>query len=130
MGDEGVDQRAVGISGAWVDHEARRLVQHDDLFILEQDFQVDVLAHRVRRDRVGDDYGKNLTAFHLGRGLGDRLAVARYEPGFDERLQPAARQLRRQAGERAVDALAGQRGRNDDGHEGIGHRRLRLRPEG
>ena len=52
MGDQGVDQRAVGIAGGRMHDEARRLVDDDEVLVLVDDLQRDVLALRhCRRGR-------------------------------------------------------------------------------
>ena len=55
MGDQRIDQRAVGMAGRGMDDETRRLVDDDEMLVLEHDVERDVLAGDVglvRRRRV------------------------------------------------------------------------------
>ena len=90
MGDEGIDQCSVGVSGSGMDHQAGRLVQDHDLLILEQDIQGDILALRLGWTRFGDDYGESLACRNFGRGLCDGLAITGDLPRFDQGFQPTA----------------------------------------
>jgi hypothetical protein len=57
--EQRVDQRAVGVAGRRVDDQAGRLVDDDEVLVLEEDRQRDVLGDRAgrrgRRDRDLDD---------------------------------------------------------------------------
>ena len=54
MGQQGIDQRAVLVARGRVDDQAGRLVEHDQVAVLEQDGQRDVLRQGDRGDRGGD----------------------------------------------------------------------------
>ena len=63
MGDEGVDQRAIGIAGCRVHHHAGRLVDDDEILVFEDDREVHRLAFRLGRHRSGHDQLENLAGF-------------------------------------------------------------------
>ena len=118
MGDQRVDEGAVGLAGAGMDHHAGRLVEDDDVVVLEHDIQRDVLglryrlAHRRQQQRV----------FRLGphrlRRVGHGGAVFSYRALEDQRLQPCPRQRRgglESGGKKPVETLSGGLGRGGDG---------------
>ena len=51
MGDQGIDQRAVGIARRRMHHQPGRLVDHDEVLVLVDHVQRDILAPRPRRHR-------------------------------------------------------------------------------
>ena len=65
MGDQGIDQRAVGIARRRMHHQPGRLVDDDEVLVLINHGQRDILALRTRRHR---------------RGHGDRIGLARFDP--------------------------------------------------
>ena len=106
MGDQRIHQCAVRIAGGGVDDQAGRFVDHDQILVLEDDFQ----RHRLRRGRsvgrLGKDDGENLARPGLVRGL-CRSSPDRDLSRLDQSLDSASRKLRQPACQRAVDAFAG-----------------------
>ncbi len=51
MGDQRVDQRAGLVAGGRMHHEARGLVDDDDVVVLIDDIERDILAGGLGRDR-------------------------------------------------------------------------------
>ena len=59
MGDQGIDQRAVGIAGGGMHHQSGRLVDDDQVLVLVDHVQRNILAlrHGAARLRHGDVIG-------------------------------------------------------------------------
>src|SRR3546814_13736117 len=55
MVEQGVDQRAIQIAAGRVDHQPRRLVNHQKVAILEHDMEGDGLRRCIGRNRGGPD---------------------------------------------------------------------------
>ena len=105
MMQQGIDQRAVGISRCRMDDHAGALVEDDQIVILEEDFQREVLRGVVERDGFGDDDGDAVAEFHGVARLGG-AAVELDVLLADERLDARAGKVRKAGGEEGVDALA------------------------
>ena len=90
MGDERVDERAVGIAGRRVNHQPRGLVDDDEMCILETDTERDRLRLRRCILRFGENYDESLADFHLARGVTDHDAVIANLARQDQLLEPAA----------------------------------------
>ena len=73
MVEQGVDQRPVQVPRSRMDDEPRRLVDNDQVLVLEHDDKRNVLSDRLGRNGGGDFYGKWGTFRHLQGGLGNRL---------------------------------------------------------
>ena len=106
MMEQRVDQRPVEIAGGRMDDQARRLVDDQQMLVLEHDRQRDVLRLVVRGRRLGNRDAQRFLAADLGRRVADRLAAGFDRAAADQRLQPLARQGRDGGGERAVEAPA------------------------
>ncbi len=106
MGDQRVDQRALGVAGGRMHHQARRLVDHDQRVVLVDDIERDRLARGLgrlgRRQRDGD----GVAGFDVAGGIADRARRDRDLAVEDQRLQARARQRRDARGEHAVEPLA------------------------
>ena len=76
MVEQGVDQRPVAIAGGRMDDQPGRLVDDQQMLVLEDDGERDVLRLVVRRLRLGDRQLERLVALDLGRRVANRLAVA------------------------------------------------------
>ena len=70
MGDERVDHGPVGIAGARMHDHAGRLVEHDQMLVLEPDIQGDRLGLRDGRQSLGDNDGESLARFDPMGGVG------------------------------------------------------------
>jgi len=103
---EGIEQRAMTVAAAGMDHQADRLVDHHQHGILE---------HHVERNRLGrigcgvrigldlDPYRLAAADFHLGRGPG---VVHSDLAGADPVLDAVARKFRQQGRQGLIQALA------------------------
>ena len=111
MVEQRVDQRSVEIAGRRMNDQARRLVDDQQMLVLEDDLQRNVLRFVVRRRRLGD---RNAQALRRPRTLvaGSRtgLPAGFHGAASDQGLQPFAREGRDGGGERAVKAPAGMGG--------------------
>jgi hypothetical protein len=98
MVEQGVDQGPVAVAGGRVDDQPGRLVDDQQMLVLEDDRQRDVLRLVVRRLRLGDGERERLVAADLGRRVA-RRACRRGGSArrLDQRLQPLARQGRHAA---------------------------------
>ena len=107
MVDQGVDQRAGPIAGRRVDDQAGRLVDHDQLVVLEEDVQCDRLTHRCGgfgwRQLDGDRFASGQPA----AGLGHRPAADPDRSAAYQRLNAASRKAFAEgAGQPLVEAAA------------------------
>ena len=88
MGDERVHKRSVQVSGAWVDDQPGRFVDHDEAVILVNHRESDRFAgERVRLHGRHLDL-EALPSPHLSARIGYGPAVGRDPPGANEVLQP------------------------------------------
>ena len=127
MGDQRVDEGAVGLARAGMDHHAGRLVEDDDVVVLEHDIQRDVLGLRCRLAH----WRQQQRVFRLGphrlRRVGHGGAVLGHRAVEDQRLQPRPRQRRgglEPGGKEPVETLSGGLWRGGDGqslHVVTGH---------
>ena len=105
--EQGVDKGAVEIAGGGMDDHSRRLLDHEQMIVLEEDLERDVLGRvmgRLRR-RNGDriETARN----RLRRGIADRAALrADHLAAADERLEPFARQGGDRDRERTIEPPA------------------------
>ena len=123
MGQQRIDQRAVQIARRRMHDEARGLVQHDQVGILEQDGQGNVLRLRRGGRRRRDVQAVERAGAHrFGRVL-DQEAVAARLAGLDQCLDAGARERTYRVSEEAVGTHAGGLGRcRDFGIGGFGWR--------
>ena len=104
MGQQGVDQGAIGVAGGGMNHQPGRLVQHQYAGIFIHDIKVyglwlpAYLHHKFGADRQG---------FALGNLVPGPALFATHQqlPVPDPGLQPGTGILRKQAGGRLVEAL-------------------------
>ncbi len=130
MGDQRIDQRAGRVAGGGMHDQSLRLVDDDDLVVLE---------HHLKRDGLGRDRGvlrrrqlqsDGVAGVDAVTGIADRGAADRDAAGQDQRLVARARQLGDAGGQHAVEPLAGLFGGDheffpaplDRGHERSGRR--------
>ncbi len=106
MGEQRVDEGAIGIAWGRVDDETGGLVEHEKLIVLIDDVQ----GHRLRLGPVGDRRGQSddeaLTAFDPHRGVVYRFAIQAHLTGFDQLLEPAAREGGEMCRQDAIEPLA------------------------
>ena len=106
MREQCVDERAVGIAGGRVDNEPGRLVEHQKLIVLIDDVQ----CHRLRLGPVGDGRrqidDEALAPFDPHRGVVYRFAIQAHLTGFDQLLEPAAREGGEMSRQDAIEPLA------------------------
>src|SRR5690606_33014604 len=101
-----VDERAVLVPRCRVGHQARGLVEDDDVVVLVDHRNRDVLGGQIVR--LGDRREENLDGVALvdaARRSG-RLSVDVHIPGLDERLRVATADLRHPGGNQAVESLS------------------------
>ena len=107
MGDERVDEGAIGIAGRGMDDEPGRLVDDDDVLVLE----ADVERHRLRRrpvvHRRRHAHRIELARFDPERGVAYRRAAEAHVALFDEALEPGARKPVQTRRQKPVEALSG-----------------------
>ena len=92
MGDQRVDQRAGGVAGGRMHHQALRLVDHDERVVLVDDVERDRLGRRLGRFRLRQRDGNDIAGIDLGRRIADCARRDRDLTGQDQRLQARARQ--------------------------------------
>ena len=103
---QGIHQGAAGIAGTGMDHQPRRLVQHDQVLVLVQDVQRNGFGrgaglhfqHRVQGDGLAAKHG--IPRAHRG-------PVQQHITGFDPACQPRARVLGEQFRKHLVQPPAG-----------------------
>jgi hypothetical protein len=107
MRDQGVNEGAVGIAGGGMDDEPGRLVDDDDMCILEADVEGQRLCWRLRRLSSRDNDRKVLAGPHTLRRVARERILLPHVPLFDQPLEAAARQVRQAACQHAIEALPG-----------------------
>jgi hypothetical protein len=122
VGEQRVDQRAVGVARGRVDHHSRRLVDRDQVTVLVEHVERQLLRLHVgrRRGRHGD-FNPVAVMHEVGRlGHGP---VAGHQPRPDPAGDLRARPPATGPGEEAVEAQALVLGRNRQGEMAcVGHR--------
>ena len=92
MGDQRVDQRAGLVAGGGMHDQPLRLVDDDDVVILEHDIERDVLAFRLGGDRRRHVDCDRIARSDMISGVANGIGADPDLPGQDQRLQPRARQ--------------------------------------
>ena len=106
MGEERVDEGSVWIAGSRMDHEARGLVDDEQVLILVNHREREGLRRRASLGTLGDEYGESLTGLDLGRGLAHLLVPDTHLARLDEALQARARELRQRLSKEGVEPRA------------------------
>jgi eukaryotic-like serine/threonine-protein kinase len=104
--EQGVDQRAIGISRCRVDDHAGGLVEDDEIFILKQNIQRDVLRRVVERNRFREHDADAVAEFHRVTGLGG-MTIDLDELLANERLDARAGKVIETGGEKRVQTFSG-----------------------
>ena len=119
MVEQRIDQRTVAVSRRRVDHHPRRLVDDDQMLVLEHDFERNVLRLEVEGSERGKGDGESHALCHSGAGGGCNRAPQGDGPVRDQPLDPFARKVRC-LGEGLVEAVRG--GKRASDAFGAGHR--------
>lgn len=75
MMQQGIDQRAIKISGSGMDHKPGRLVDYDQVFVFEHDGQRNILGDCLGGRSGRDGNGKCGAGSRFQAGLGSDVAV-------------------------------------------------------
>ena len=94
MVQQRVDQSPVAVAGRRMDHQSGRLVDHQQMLVLEDDRQRDILRLVMGWRGIGHRQREAFVAFDLGRRVAKCLAVAGQSAGLGQDLQPFPRQGR------------------------------------
>jgi hypothetical protein len=105
MGNQRIDQRAAGMPRGRMHDEPRRLVDHDQLVVLEHDLERDVLARGLRLLGLRHVHHDRVARVDPLARIADRAAADRDLAVEDQRLETGARQLG-MSGEHAVQPSA------------------------
>ena len=128
MGEQGVDQRAILVAGGGMHHQPSRLIEHQQVGILKQNFERDILLRGGAGGYRGG-WGELIegAGAHRFGGGGERGAIdggkAGFNQGFDARTRKRAVELRQET----IGALAGRSEGGDNGERrgfrigGFGH---------
>ena len=84
MGDQGIDQGAVGIARRGMHHQPRRLVDHDQVLVLVNHVERNILAARRGGNRVGDGDVVGLAPFDPVVGVFYRRPAACHRALVDQ----------------------------------------------
>src|SRR3984957_10498875 len=107
MGDQRVDQRSGPVPGGGMYDQPLRLVDNDDVVILINHVERDCFGGGLgggRLRHVDDDRGAGIDAM---AGITDRAPVDGDGAGFDQRLEPRAREFGNVRSKHAVEPAAG-----------------------
>ena len=107
-GKQAVHQRSVPMTRRWMDHQASRFIDHENIRILMQDIEFDILR-LIRDDCLFGNIQLHLvTAVNLLPGFAD-LLIELDESLLNPLLDAAARIFGQQLLQRMVQAVAGVR---------------------
>jgi hypothetical protein len=106
MAQQGVDKGTVWVSRCGMDNHARRLVDDDQMCILEADIERDWLrGGGCRMLNLRENYDEILVVSDTLRGVAKRCSVLGDPAAFDQPFEPCPRQLREMEREHAIQAL-------------------------
>src|SRR5215813_11547670 len=88
MTEQRIDERAVGITGRGMDNHAGRLVDDNEVRILEADIECDRLGYRQGIVSLGDNYDEILILSHAQRGIAQYYPVLRHISVLDQAFEP------------------------------------------
>ena len=124
---QGVEQGAIGMTGSRMHHQARRLVDHQDIVVFIDDIEFDVLGDPFTLSfLLGNQFKNSATMDNVSRA--DNRAVHSQAAVFDPGGKARARVLSEELGGDLIEALAAQFGRHLCAKFNfIGHARTRRR---
>ena len=106
MGEERIDEGPVGTARGRVDHQARRFVDDDEMFIFINNVERDILCLNPAIDGGRDRHADFLAAFDLAGCICGCVAV-HFDPAFAEKcLKAGPAHIRHESGQGTVEALA------------------------
>ncbi len=111
-------QWAISVPARRMHHQPRRLVDDDQVLVLEDHLQRDVLPHRIGRPRRRDHQGDHVALGDLALAVAGDDAVEGDAALLDDLLQARPRDLAGEHGQRLVQALAGLLGPDMEGGPG------------
>ena len=88
MADQGVDESAVGVSRRGMNNQTGRLVDDDEMCVLETNVERDRLRYRACLFRLGEDNYEILTAANAECRLAQRRPITCDLAGFDHSFEP------------------------------------------
>ncbi|MGY4511985.1 hypothetical protein ACVIN2_005439 [Bradyrhizobium sp. USDA 3650] len=103
MGDQRVHQRAGLVARRGMHHQPLRLVENDDVVVLEHDVEGDILAFRLRRDRFRHVDCDRIAAGDVISGVPDRGVPEAHRARQNQGFQPRSRQLGKVHSQHAVE---------------------------
>ena len=106
MVEQGVDERAVRISGCGVDDHAGGFVENYEVIVFKQNVERDVLRSGIERHGLGNGDGDLIAGFHGIPGFGG-LPVDDDELLADECLNARAREIIQTGCQKRIKALGG-----------------------
>ena len=119
MGEERIDERPRFMSGGRMHHEPGRLVDDEQILVLEDDFEWNLFAQRRGIGGRGKAQPGGLARAEQQTRVFHRSAVDGSMASFDQPLHSRARQIRRRRRKETVEPVAAVIGRNPIGKEKI-----------
>lgn len=102
--EQGIHQRAIGISGSGVNDNAGFLIQHDEVFIFKEDLEGDVLRGGLGWDSFWQGDFDDIARLHRIARLGG-FAIAEDVLFADQLLNARPRQVCQAAGKPGIEAI-------------------------
>src|ERR1700730_3378050 len=102
MAEHGIHERPVWVSRGGMNNHAGRLVDDDQMCILEADIERDRLRLRRRIFRLRENYDEILVVFDAQRGVSKGLFVLGDVSGLDQAFEPCPRQFGEMQREHAI----------------------------
>jgi hypothetical protein len=107
MVQQAIDQRTCIMARRRMDDKTRRLVDDNQICILENDGERHGLGHRLGRFWRWDQERKRITGSQLQRRIVATFRIDRDKARFHQSFEPRARQIRCQQRQNLVEALSG-----------------------
>jgi hypothetical protein len=102
-----IDQSPVEIAGGGMDDQPRRLVDDEQVLVLEEDGQRDVLRFVMRRRGLRNREAKRFAAFDLESGIAHCRALRLHSAAADQGFEALARKGWNGRSKRTVETPAG-----------------------
>lgn len=106
MGDKCIDERTGGITGSRMHHETGRLLDHDQVAVLVDDFQGDRFAAWLGIERPGHLDKVGFALFDPVIGVSYRFSVVRNAPFLDQLLETRTAEFGERGGQKPIEAPA------------------------